>query len=261
MDAVGVDLAVLQPIDPAFGRWAVLHAPSRFRSVLSMHEPEEAFVDSVRDGPGIVGLRIFVGRTRADPDGRALARLEGGEFEPAIAACERHAIPLFVFAPGHVSRLAAVAEAHPGLALVVDHLGLRQPPMQESGPEPWRDLDELLELARYPCVAVKACGAPALSSRAYPFEDVWPHLHRLIDSFGAERIMWASDIGRFHGRMGWDSPPAFRKAQSDYAGKHTYAESLSLFRDTNEIGQSERELILGGTARRILRLDRVALPG
>ena len=75
---------------------------------------------------------------------------------------------------------------------------------------------------------------------------------RLIDAFGPERLIWASDIGRFHGRMGWEALPAFSNAQEDYVGKHTYAESLSLFRDTNELDQREKELILSGTARRIL---------
>jgi predicted TIM-barrel fold metal-dependent hydrolase len=259
MDAIGVAHAVLHPIDAAFGHWAAAHAPDRFRLVLQLHALDDAsvsaLVDTARTEAAVVGVRILCGRTPNDRDGsRARERLEGGEYEPFFAACEQHAIPLFALATGNVASLAAVAEAHPELVLFVDHLGLAQPPSWEPGPLPWQGLDEVIALSRYPRVAVKVCGAPVLAREPFPFHDVWPHLRRLIEAFGAERLMWASDIGRFHGRMGWDPLQGFEHARRDYPGKHTYAESLALFLDTDEIGEPEKELILGGSAERLLRL-------
>ena len=64
-------------------------------------------------------------------------------------------------------------------------------------------------------------------------------------------MMWASDIGRFISRPGWDNN-LFPQGRGDYLGKHTHAESLFLFSKTDQISESEKELILGGTVRRLL---------
>ena len=42
-----------------------------------------------------------------------------------------------------------------------------------------------------------------LSKEPYPFADVWVPIRSVLDAFGAERVMWASDISRFAGRIGW----------------------------------------------------------
>ena len=115
---------------------------------------------------------------------------------------------------------------------------------------PFARLPGLLELAVHPNVAVKLCGAPSLSLQPYPFEDVWASVRQILDAFGASRVMWASDISHFQGRVGW----ALRIPGADqhYTGKHSYAESLALYRDTDLLSQSEKELVLGGTVRRLL---------
>src|SRR5437660_932871 len=48
-------------------------------------------------------------------------------------------------------------------------------------------------LARYPNAALKWGHAPELSNSAYPYPDLIEMLHELLDAFGAERVMWASD--------------------------------------------------------------------
>ena len=46
--------------------------------------------------------------------------------------------------------------AHPATALIVDHLGLHQPPYLPVTDPPWRDLDRLLALAgTAPCPGQK----------------------------------------------------------------------------------------------------------
>jgi hypothetical protein len=72
-----------------------------------------------------------------------------------------------------------------------------------------------------------------------------------VNAFGAERVMWASDISRFAGRSGWEN--AYPAAREDYPGKHTYAESLQMIRDTDALTADEKELVLGGAVRRVLR--------
>jgi L-fuconolactonase len=135
---------------------------------------------------------------------------------------------------GNVLAAEVVARANPDLQLIVDHLGLAQPHgTQALAADPFAGLDELLSLAKYPNIAPKLSGAPTLSAEAYPYEDLWPHLHRVLEAFGPERVMWGSDFSRTRQR-------------------HSYAEALDFLRDSEELTTSERDLLLGATARRLL---------
>jgi predicted TIM-barrel fold metal-dependent hydrolase len=49
---------------------------------------------------------------------------------------------------------------------------------------------ELLALAKYPNVAVKATGKPGYAEDAYPYRSFHEHLQRCFDAFGADRIFW-----------------------------------------------------------------------
>ncbi len=93
---------------------------------------------------------------------------------------------------------------------------------------------------------VKFCGAPTLSKEPFPFKDVWPNLHRIIDAFGPERLMWGSDFTR----MRWVPVTGGLAPRSQW---WLYSDCLDYLRDTNEISTSDKEQILGGTIRRVLR--------
>ena len=53
---------------------------------------------------------------------------------------------------------------------------------------------ELLKLAKFPNVGVKATGAPGYSSEAYPFPKMHTYLEQIFDSFGPRRMFWGTDI-------------------------------------------------------------------
>jgi predicted TIM-barrel fold metal-dependent hydrolase len=55
---------------------------------------------------------------------------------------------------------------------------------------------ELLALAKYPNVAVKATGQVGYAEDAYPFRSLHEHLHRCFDAFGPARMFWGTDITR-----------------------------------------------------------------
>ena len=114
---------------------------------------------------------------------------------------------------------AEVLRRHPELVVIVDHLGLRQNPTFGLDSPPMRDLPRLLELAEHPNIRVKLSGVPTLSGTAYPFEDLWEGLDQVIDAFGAERLMWGSDISRVMGRAGSVqlAPPGLEYARHTYA--------------------------------------------
>ena len=77
---------------------------------------------------------------------------------------------------------------------VLDHLG--RPRGDAPASERWANLAEVLALAKYPNVAMKATGAPSYSDQPYPFRDIHDNLHRLYDAFGPARWFWGTDITR-----------------------------------------------------------------
>ena len=55
-------------------------------------------------------------------------------------------------------------------------------------------MPDLLALAKFPNVAVKATGAPGYSSEAYPFPVMQTYLRQIYDAFGPRRMFWGTDI-------------------------------------------------------------------
>jgi len=90
-------------------------------------------------------------------------------------------------------RFGQVAARHPGLRLLVDHLGRAGGTKDAAA---FAHLPELLPLAKYPNVAVKATGAPSYSSEPYPYRTIHPYLRQIYDAFGPERLFRGTDITR-----------------------------------------------------------------
>jgi predicted TIM-barrel fold metal-dependent hydrolase len=251
LDALGVSSVVLFPggHDP-HADWLSRELPERFTFVphVAPEDDIEAVVREAKAHPGIAGLRVLLGWPL---DGSEIARLEQGAWDPVFAACERHQVPVFLFITGWLPQAAPIAERFPKLPLIIDHLGLRQPPLDQPDDPPFANLPQLLDLARFPNVTVKLCGLPALSKERFPFRDAWSALRAITDAFGADRLMWASDTTRFAGSIGigrFQNPATL----GDYPGKHTYAESLLFIGEAEVLSEAEKEAILGGTAAQVL---------
>jgi predicted TIM-barrel fold metal-dependent hydrolase len=86
-----------------------------------------------------------------------------------------------------------IAERHPGLKLIIDHLGLVRRTRDEAA---FATLPELVALAKLPNVAIKATGAPSCSSHQYPYRNIHDGLRRIYDAFGPQRFFWGTDITR-----------------------------------------------------------------
>ena len=108
-------------------------------------------------------------------------------------AAEQAGIPLMVLMPSALDHLDRIAARHPGLKLVIDHVGLDR---RGKGKRVWDDLPAVCALARHPNVAVKASGMPSLSREPYPFRDLHPHIRALVDAFGPARTFWGTDLTR-----------------------------------------------------------------
>jgi predicted TIM-barrel fold metal-dependent hydrolase len=57
-------------------------------------------------------------------------------------------------------------------------------------------MPDLVALAKYPNVALKATGAPHYSSDPYPFTSIHPYLKQMFEAFGPDRMFWGTDITR-----------------------------------------------------------------
>jgi predicted TIM-barrel fold metal-dependent hydrolase len=203
MDAAGVDAAVIHPPaswDPGSNELAVEAArqhPSRLAILgnFPLDRPESrALIDGWKRRPGMLGLRF----TFLQPHQKTWPT--DGTIDWLWPAAERAGIPVALLAAGFLPKLAQVAERHPELKLIIDHLGRpsgrKGDPGLENDVALWSNLEQVLALARYPNVAIKATGAPSYSSEAYPYRNIHGHLRRIFDAFGPERMFWGTDITR-----------------------------------------------------------------
>jgi predicted TIM-barrel fold metal-dependent hydrolase len=180
MDAAGVDAAVLTPHtpwDPNANELAVEAArqhPDRFVILGSfpLDRPESrALVDTWRQRPGMVGLRF----TFPPPDQSKWPT--DGTIDWLWPAAERAGLPIALMAAGFLPKVG-------------------RPSGVTSAVERWANLPEVLALAKYPNVAMKATGAPSYSDQPYPFRDIHDKLRQLYDAFGPARWFWGTDITR-----------------------------------------------------------------
>jgi predicted TIM-barrel fold metal-dependent hydrolase len=198
MADAGVDAAIIHPPswDPASNELAVEAArqhPDRFAILgnFPLDRPESrSLIDGWKSRPGMVGLRfVFL-----QPHQRAWPT--DGTMDWLWPAAERAGLPIALLAGHFLPVVGQVAERHPGLRLIVDHLG--SPGSAAGGKDAavYAQLSELVALARHPNVAVKATGAPSLSSEPYPYRNIHSYLQQVYDAFGPERVFWGTDITR-----------------------------------------------------------------
>ena len=106
-------------------------------------------------------------------------------------AAERAGLPAMVSIPGLLPELGRIAERHPGMRFVIDHLALVRDAKDEAA---FADIAQLLALAKFPNVAAKASALPRYSSEPYPYRRLHPFLKRVFDAFGPHRFFWGTDM-------------------------------------------------------------------
>jgi L-fuconolactonase len=257
MDSAGVDAALLTSCRPAYTAEAIRLHPRRF-ACLAEYDPDdpniEQLVAGTRENPGALGLRLLAGWPPENVE-----RLRTGGFSKFFAAAERYNVPVAIFISGAISAVLPVLRNFPNLQLIIDHFGHKQPPYQERDEPPLKHADELIALAQFPNVSVKISGGPSMSRETFPYRDLWPQFHRIIEAFGASRLMWGSDITRINGLV---RTPAISdedyRHPSAYPGKHSYAEALHFLLHSDQLADNEKKQIFGSSVRRIFRW---ALPG
>jgi predicted TIM-barrel fold metal-dependent hydrolase len=196
MDEAGVDAAIIHPPiswDPTSNELAIEAArahPERFAILgqFAIDDPaSRGLIDGWTKQPGMLGLRF--GLIKPEQQQWHL----DGAMEWLFAAAERAGVPIALLAGRFLPTVGEIAARYPGLRLIVDHLGVVRGQQDDAA---FANIDALNALARYPNIAVKATGAPAYSSAAYPYRNIHDALHGIYDAFGPRRFFWGTDITR-----------------------------------------------------------------
>jgi L-fuconolactonase len=244
MDAVGIDGAIIDQYPPTRERLdngayrylyviseeAVLRYQARFSYVarIDNRDPDrERLIAEARSHRGCLGLRV---------DQPSRAELADDGYGAFFRAVMEHNVPTWVVLPGRLEELHPYLEALPELPLIIDHAGLLER-AENSRSDPFRGIDALAELARYPNVAVKWGHVTEWSAKSFPYEDALDQLRRVVDVFGASRVMWESD---------W----------TQTLGHQTLAEMFFSIKLSDRFNTGEKAYLLGRTALEVMRWDR-----
>lgn len=238
MNENGVNYAIvvahIDEHDPQNNQRALKRAkeyPNRFRILANVHLNMPDALDkvneliSLEDSDGIVGISYYL-------DGEEQAEWVQPSALWNLIAHKRFAVNL-ALRPHQQPKFRALAKAYPDTPFLVCHLG---GPTNRGEPNP--DWDEVLKSAEVENIYIKISGFAYYSKRhwEYPYADVLPYIERIASAFGAGRMLWGSDY-----------PPTMRYM--------TYRQSLEVVRThCNFLDESQKALVLGGTAQRLFTL-------
>lgn len=226
MDEAGVDRAIVVPPSWVGDRndyalEAARRYPGRFAVMgrLPLNRPEAAVqLPRWREQPGMLGLRaLFLG-----PSERWLT---DGTTDWLWPAAEKAGVPVMALAGSGAEGFGRVAERHPQLQLIIDHMGITVAAMRAGRVS--EVIGQVERLARYANVSVKLSAVPNLSAQPYPFADFHDHIHRLFNAYGPQRCYWGTDITN-----------GFAKA--------TYRQRVTHFTEAlNFLSESDKDWIMG----------------
>jgi len=136
-------------------------------------------------------------------------------------------VPMTVLAPiTRMPEVGALLEKLPDLTVVIDHMA--DCPVDQPA-----ELEKLIALKRYPNLFVKISHTWSLSKQPYPWLDAQELVRRLHQSFGPQRLMWATD---------WPI----------VEGHSTYAKALTVVRDDMKfLNDEDKSWMLSKTIERV----------
>ncbi|MCA9052638.1 MAG: amidohydrolase [Planctomycetaceae bacterium] len=255
--AGGQGVEVLQPRDFTDEQLIAAGKPLGVtRFVLIQHKPHHGLdnsyiVDAIARHPGVFSAVACVEAAgpRPDDDMRRLATQgvrgfrirpgEGGaetwEQSPGMCATWQCAgetglaiCPLIN--PEDLPQVDAMCRRYPDANVVIDHFAR----IGIDGEIHEADLQRMCDLSRHSRTHVKVSAYYALGKKMPPYDDLAPMIERLLETYGPERLMWATD-----------SPYQLTPPNS-------YAASLELVRDRLEfLSETDREHLLRKTAEKV----------
>jgi predicted TIM-barrel fold metal-dependent hydrolase len=195
MDEAGVDrVVVVPPSWPGdrndYALEAARRYPDRFPVMgrIPLKNPASVtLLPKWKEQPGMLGVRLtFLGP--------AAAWTKDGTADWFWPEAEKAGLPVMFLAPGQAAAFASVAERHPRLQLIVDHMGMSPSDASIQAGKFDDVINDTLTLAKSSNVSVKLSAAPNYSKQPYPYRDINPHIERLFDAFGPQRCYWGTDM-------------------------------------------------------------------
>ena len=126
-----------------------------------------------------------------------LARLIGpwlsdGSVDWMWPELEKAGLPLMFLTNNALTAFVPVAEKHPRLQLIIDHMGMTADAMKDGK----RDevIAQAASMAKFPNVSIKLSATPVSSAEAYPWKDMTSSIKKLFDAYGPKRCYWGTDI-------------------------------------------------------------------
>ncbi|HEY9290573.1 MAG TPA: amidohydrolase family protein [Microlunatus sp.] len=193
LDAAGIDGTILvQADDTAADTELMIDSAADPRVVgvvgwVPLDRATEAERMITDRSPLLIGIRNLI-HDLPDPDWLLTYPVDQG-----LSVLERAGLPLDVPAvlPRHLEVIAGIADRHPELIIVIDHLA--KPPIGLSEREPWWSL--IGDVAARPNVLAKVSGLYAAGSdpAAWSPDQLMPYVERALEVFGAERLIYGGD--------------------------------------------------------------------
>ena len=174
---------------------------------------------------GVRGFRIYPRNLPLDRwlDNEVMAAMWKTGAEEGLAMCH-------LVNPKALPAIEAMCARFSQTPAVIDHFAR----IGAGGVIRDAEVSQLCRLARHPRTYVKLSAFYALGKKQPPYLDLVPMIRRLLDAFGPERLMWATDC------------------PFQVQGGQTYEDSIALVRDRLDfLSDTDRDWILRKTAERV----------
>ena len=228
MKEAGVDRAILVPPSfaggyPEYSLEAAAKYPEQFAvmAAIPLNKPEgRQVLESLVGRPGMLGVRLTFHHEYDE------SWIRDGTADWFWPVAEKLNLPVMMNAPSIHKDVAGVAERHPSLRLIIDHMGrLKGMKDEKLG----LGLAQTIGLAKYPNVFVKLTATQGCSSEDYPYRNIHPHLKQLIDAFGPRRCFWGTDLSAMISRT-----------------KCTYPQAVTMFTEEMDfLSKEDLEFVMG----------------
>jgi len=183
-----------------------------------------AKMKSLREA-GVWGYRLYASKEKAEawPHSAGICQQWTTAAELGQAIC-------CLANPDALPAIGRMCRDYPTTRVVIDHCAR----IGMDGEIKRKDLDNLIALAKREQVYVKISAFYALGKKKPPYTDLGPMIQELSGSFGAERLMWASDC------------------PYQVVNGNRYRDSISLIRDRLDFLSEEDKIgMLRGTAEKL----------
>ncbi|MBL4811476.1 MAG: amidohydrolase [Rhodobacteraceae bacterium] len=106
---------------------------------------------------------------------------------------EKLGIPIMLHAPVWKAELGEIARRHPGLNIIIDHMGILARSVDDAIGY-W--VEETADLHIHPNIFMKLSAVPGYSTKPYPYDNITPYIKAAVAKMGANRCFWGTDVTR-----------------------------------------------------------------